>query len=133
MGQQGLRVAQQQAHHRAGAVEFLHQDPHRQAIAEAGGLDHGPARRAAAAHEERHAQHALVPYPGNFGRAAIFQQVVKRNDGRRREDDIVEFAAGFAQHVAEPQRYRFKVRRKAVELGVEQGSEKVVLVGVLRT
>jgi hypothetical protein len=58
---------------------------------------------------------------------------VERDDGRGREVHIVQLAAGFTEYVAKQQGNGFEVGGKAVELGIEQRSEEVVLIRVLLT
>src|SRR5471032_1026303 len=63
---QGLRIAQQEAHHRAGTVELVHQHLRLQAKADAARLHHGAAGRGTAAHEQRHADDAFIAHAGDF-------------------------------------------------------------------
>ena len=89
---QRLGVAQQQAHHRAGAAEFLLQQLRLQAVAVAGAAHHGAAGRGVAAHEHRDAHHALVADHGDFGGCAVLQHIQQGNDAGGREIHVLASA-----------------------------------------
>jgi hypothetical protein len=68
---QRLGVAQQQALHRAAAVEFLFEQLALQPVGVSRGLHHGRTGRGVAAHEERDADHAFVAHARGLGRCAV--------------------------------------------------------------
>ncbi len=82
-------------------VEFILDDGRRQTKALASALDDRPAGRQLAAHEERNADDAFIADNGDLGRRAVFHDVEKRDDGRRREIHVAERAARLVQDLAQ--------------------------------
>jgi hypothetical protein len=130
---QGLRVAQQQVQHRAGAVELVFHLLRAQAKAVACALHHGTAGGRFAAHEQRHADHAFAADDGDLCRRSVFHDVEQRDDGRGREVDVAECVAGFIEHLAERELDRLELRLPALPLGIRQCGQQLVVSGVGQT
>ena len=104
-----LRVTQQQVHYRAALVELFFHQLGFQPKPLAGTLHHRPARRGAAAHEQRHPHQALTTDDGDFARGTVFHHVEQRNDGSAWKVHILHGAAGLVQNMAEWQIKHFKM------------------------
>src|SRR5690242_18820317 len=96
-----LRIAQQQAHYGAGAIELLFQQLRLQSKTVSRALNHSPARRGFTAHEQRYAEYAFIADHGDFGRCAILQYIEQRYDGGGREIYMFQLSARLAQGLAE--------------------------------
>jgi hypothetical protein len=124
-----LGIAQQQVHHRRGAIEFLLQQLRFHPVSIAGALHHGPARRGLAAHEKRYAEYPLVADHCDFGRRTVLHDIEERHDRGRREIDMPQASARLVQRLTEAHRDEFQMLLQTRELGRRQRREKVVLPG----
>src|SRR3569833_3537813 len=95
VGDQCLRVTQQQPQHRTGAFDFFHQDMGFESITVAASLHNRPAWSGVAAHEQCNPQHSLIADTGYFGRPSVFEQVMKGYDGGCRNVNIMQFSSRF--------------------------------------
>src|SRR6185436_15934902 len=90
--------------HAAAGLEELLQGRAAHAVAVAGALHHGAARRALAAHEERDAHQPLVAGDRDLGGGAILEDVQQRDDAVGREVHEALRAAGLVDRHAERHR-----------------------------
>ena len=118
---QRLGVAQQQALHQAGAIEFLLQQARSQPVTVARGLHHGRAGRGIAAHEQRNADDAFVAHARGFGRCAGLHDIVQRHDGGGGEIGVLQLSAGFVEHFAEQHRDQFQMRQPGARIPPRAG------------
>ena len=124
---QRLGEAQEQPLQRLAAVEASFHRPGAHAPAVPGDLHHRAARRDAAAHEERHPDHALPAGERDLGGGAVLQEVEQRHDAARGKVEVGLRPSRFVQRRPGGERHRLQGGREPLELGLGQRREKPVL------
>src|SRR3954462_5445646 len=99
LGHEGLRVTQQQALDRTGAIEFLHDQAPLETVSLARGLHNRRAGSCISTHEQRNADYAFIAYARNLGRCARFGNIVKRYDRGGWKVCMLQLAAWSVKHV----------------------------------
>lgn len=126
LGDQGLRVAQQQVHDRSREIESRLDRRGLQPVADTGALDHGPVGGCFATHEKRDADDPFVANHGDLGRFTALRQVEQGNDGRAREIDMAQRTSRLVQDLAKVQVDQFKLVPPPLQLVVWKRREELV-------
>src|SRR5437868_12346489 len=100
LGNQCLRIAQQQALELATQGEFCLQHLRLHANSVACALDHGPVGHGSSSHEESNPHHTIIASQSHFGRGAVFHSVKQRDNRRRWEVDVIQMSAEFVDDIA---------------------------------
>src|SRR5687768_4354856 len=88
LGHMRMAVTQQQALQQPSLIELLEQKRAFQAVAETRGMNGSPAWSGFASHQQWDTEHAFTPHACTCRGRAIFEDVVKGNDGRSRKIGI---------------------------------------------
>ncbi len=127
LGDQGLGVSQHEGPHRAMPVEFILELLAGKAVRRSRALHYGTARRALAAHEECHPDHAFVADHGDLGGSAVLHDVEERDNGVGREVDVPHGVARLIQDLPELQGHQLQVREHALCGLARQCGKDVIL------
>ncbi len=130
LGEQGLRVAQQDVQHLAVPLELLLESYARQTVCGTGALHDCAVGGGFASHEQRDTDRAVVPHDGDFRGRAVFHHVQERDDGVGRKIDVAQDIAGLVQHHAKGHRYELQVREQPFAHLLRQRVQNVILLGV---
>ncbi len=132
LGQQGLGIAQKDMQHLPVTFEFLLEPHARQPVRGAGALHDRTVGGGFTAHEQRHANRAIVPHDRDFRGGAVFQHVQERDDRVGWKIDVPQRVAGLVQNHAEWHRNELQVWKQPLPLLRRQGSQNLVFLGVSR-
>ena len=86
---------------RIAAPEFFFQNARVEPVGLPRALHDGATRRRFAAHEQRHADHALMADDRDFSGRAVLHHIEQRNDRRGRKKDVMKLAARLVQHFSQ--------------------------------
>src|SRR5215203_1443100 len=100
LGNQRLRIAQQQALELSTQGEFClgHLCLHTNRVARA--LDHSPVGHGPSTHEESNPYYPVITRQSHFGASSVFHSVKQRDNRCGWEVDVIQLSAEFVDYIA---------------------------------